>query len=387
MWNVKSRFGYVLPAFLGILSFQLCALNAQSPEQRKKQMEGIYWTGPFQKARLDQFDQNLKRNPYLAGVYIGIRWNEFEPANGAFDFSRIDPLIKSAGGNHKSYKLALMPGSTTPSFVYEEGAKGLKIRVMNPNRSNYGQELSAPVPWDPTYQKYFFRALEQISQRYKDDPYFISVAITIANLQSPEWGWSPDAGKENASQWRRDPDYPGKLKQCWILAIDQFAKLFPKQQLCLEASSTPLGLEQVADEIIEYGISRYPERFTIQTNQLMGRKDMSGARPFQRILKYKNKIHHGFQNLAGWTSPRNSARQGTMEMTAYNFILADSEYLEVWHGDGMNMETLRRLTSALTEAQTLGPEKYKEKLLAEGKFLRPEDDHWDPFISTGKRKF
>ena len=74
-------------------------------------------------------------------------------------------------------------------------------------------------------------------------------------------------------------------------------------------------------------------------------------------------------------------------MTAYNFILADSEYLEVWHGDGMNMETLRRLTSALTEAQTLGPEKYKEKLLAEGKFLRPEDDHWDPFISTGKRKF
>jgi hypothetical protein len=384
MGNMKSRFTCFLLGFLQILSVQLCAIDAQSSEEPKKHMAGIYWTGPFEKTKLAQFDQNLQRNTYLSGVYIDIRWNEFEPANGTFDFSRIDSFIKSAGRNHKFYKLALMPGAMTPSFVYEAEAKSVTIKVINPNRSNYGQELHAPLPWDPIYQEYFFRALEQISQRYKDDPNFISVAITIANLQSPEW--SPDAGKQNASQWKQDPDYAEKLKQCWILAIDQFAKLFPKQQLCLEASGSPLGLDQVADEIIRYGIAKYPDRFTIQTNQLMGRKDLSGAAPFQRILKYKNQVHHGFQNLAGWTSAANAARQGTMEMTAYNFVLADSEYLEVWHGDGMNTETLRRLASVLTEAQNLGPQKYREKLLAEGKYLRPEDDHWNPYISTGRRK-
>ena len=72
MWNVKSRFRCLLLAFLEILSVQLCVIDAQSSEESKKHTEGIYWTGPFQKTKLHQFDQNLQKNTYLSGVYIDI---------------------------------------------------------------------------------------------------------------------------------------------------------------------------------------------------------------------------------------------------------------------------------------------------------------------------
>ena len=77
-------------------------------------------------------------------------------------------------------------------------------------------------------------------------------------------------------------------------------------------------------------------------------------------MKYKGRIHHGFQDLAGWQG--SGERQGSMEMTAYNFIVADSEFLEILLGDGSNMKTTEKLYGILNQAKELGVVKYKEKI-------------------------
>ena len=57
-----------------------------------------------------------------------------------------------------------------------------------------------------------------------------------------------------------------------------------------------------------------------------------------------------------------------MEMTVYNFIVADSEFLEILLGDGTNVKTTAKLCGILNQAKELGVVKYKEKLIQDGKF-------------------
>ncbi len=283
------------------------------------------------------------------------------------------------------YKLTFMPGEHTPDFVYQKGAKAFKTRVPNPLSPDYGKETQLPVPWDETFQKYFFRTVGEFSKRYKGDPGLIAVTLTIANAEFSEWNLPKS--KEDMAQWEKlDPLYRDKIKATWTAAIDQFAQLFPNQQLCLAASSNPLGSDSnnLAEEILEYGMTKYPDRFTIQTNQLYGRAENTRNSAFTRILKYKDRVHNGFQNLAGFQG--SADRQGTPEMTIYNFVLGGADYLEVWDEDGQNVNTTQKLLDLITEARQLGPEKFKEKLVREGKFRTADEDHYQPNQPGGKKK-
>ena len=97
------------------------------------------------------------------------------------------------------------------------------------------------------------------------------------------------------------------------------------------------GMNTELKTILDYGVKKYPERFTAQDCQLSGKSDQSQGDIYQLIHDVKNKVHHGFQNVAGWTGhgPRD---QGSLEMTVLNYIGVDAEYLEVAYNDGMNQD-------------------------------------------------
>ena len=375
-------------SFLSSVSFYLVfsAIPQVHGKDLASYMSGIYWVAgapkglkandvEFENKYLPLVDKTLKENKYLSGIYIEIPWNAVEPEEQKFDLGRVDKIVDLARKNRKFYKLNLIPGQHTPSFVLQNGAQAINTSIVNPGRPNYGQKVQIPVPWDKTYQKYFYRALSQISNRYKDDKQFIAISMTIACYMGPEWHLPQT--EEARVQWKKyDENYMERIKETWCAAIDQFAELFPNQQLCLEASGDPLGRHKEGNEIIDYGATKFPNRFTIQTDQLHGRHENSGYFAFDRVVKYKDRIHHGFQDLAGWQG--SGERQGSMEMTAYNFIVADSEFLEILLGDGSNMKTTEKLYGILNQAKELGVVKYKEKLIQDGKFRLREDDHYDP---------
>lgn len=350
-------------------------------------MSGIYWMGDvdrgllrvndvdFQNKYLPMIDKTLRENTYLSGIYIEIPWKAIEPEEGKFDFGRVDKIVELVRKNKKFYKLNLLAGQITPSFVFQSGAQAINTTIVNPIRYNYGQKIQIPVPWDKTYQKYFYRVLNELSRRYKDDTQFIAIAMTIAMYMGPEWHLPMT--EADMVQWKRyDPNYLERIKETWCAAIDRYAELFPNQQLVLEAADDPLHAHQVGNEIVEYAAAKFPDRFTIQTDQLNGRMENSGYFAFDRVVKYKDRIHHGFEDLAGWQFAPSAARQGSMEMTVYNFLVADSEYLEIWYGDGTNMETTKKLYEMLNEARELGVAKYKQKLIQDGKFRPRVSEHY-----------
>jgi len=313
--------------------------------------------------RLDALASRVRANPNLSGVCLSIGWNDIEKESGKPDFSAIDRTVAVLRRLGMKYELGVKPGMSTPSFVFQEGAQAFETRVTNPRRANAGQMVSIPIPWDPVYQKDFSRLIKQLGEHYADDPLCVSVVLTCANFMSNEMHL-PKRGGDGA-KWRAMGDYESKLLDVYKKYTDEWGNAFPHQAISLHVSKVLDLPPSFCEHVIDYGVSKYPERFTIQNCQLNGRRENTGMTSYDVVQKYRDKVHHGFQSVGTF---RDSARMGSVEMAALNVVHAKGEYWELWHGDGVSMETSTAVSAAWDEAKRLGYDAYKEKLVSGGKY-------------------
>jgi hypothetical protein len=171
---------------------------------------------------------------------------------------------------------------------------------------------------------------------------------------------------EDREKWNAMGDYGAKLLDVYKKYTDEWAKAFPKQQVTLHLSQVQDLPPSFFERIIDYGLSKYPERFTIQNDQLTGRSEDTGIMSYTLIQKYRDRAHHGFQSAAALS--RRNERMGSLEMAVLNVVHAKGEYWELWHGDGMNPQTTAAVANAWEEARKLGYDGYKQKLVTEGRY-------------------
>jgi hypothetical protein len=356
---------------------QMSLLAEQGPPLRT----GLWVTQrvPENTDKLSALDAAVRANPHLTGVCLNIGWKDLEKEAGKPDFSAIDKAVAVLRRINKKYELGVKPGIDTPPFVYQEGAQSFETRVTNPQRANAGEAVMIPVPWDPIYQRNFSRLIEQLGKRYAADPLCASVVLTCANFMSKEMHL-PKHGTD-LSKWKGMGSYEAKLLEVYKKYTDEWANAFPHQAISLHLSQV-LDLPSVFFErIIDYGLSKYPERFTIQNCQLTGRKEDTGTMSYDLVQKYRDRAHHGFQSLAAFS--HGGERMGAIEMAVLNVIHAKGEYWELWHGDGLSVETSAAVSKAWEEASRLGYDAYKKKMISEGSY-RQRDGHHHP--DKGRRR-
>ena len=320
---------------------------------------------------LQVIDRNLSNNPYITGVYIIYHWRLLEPVQGQLDFTRLDRVIERVRQHGRYYKLAINPGIYSPDWLYAKGAQAFDTLGSNPARKQiYQQHIRMPVPWDPVFQANYFDALAKVAQRYRDDRHFRAVTLTVATFMSPEWHLPKSS--DDLRQWQGLGDYPQRLEQTWEQGIDRFAAIFPNQILVLEASSNPLGLKQLGDAVVQHGVTRYAGRFAVQINQLNGKRDQAGQAGYRKLIDYKHKygsdILIGLQNLKGWGGEKLQEQQGSLQMSAYNFIQAGADYWELWYHDGNSREICQVLANLQQDAAHLGLDGFKRKLIKAGEY-------------------
>jgi Beta-galactosidase len=327
---------------------------------------------PQNTAEMTEFESMVRTNPHLSGVCLHIGWKHLEKESGHLDFSAIDKAVDVLRVKGMKYELGVNPGVETPSFVYQEGAESFETRASNPHRSNFGQAVVVPVPWDPIYQSHFSRVIQQLGERYAADPLCVSVVLTCANFMGAEMHLPKKP--EDRAKWKQTADYGAKLLDVYKKYTDEWAKAFPKQAISLHLSQVLDLPPSFFESIIDYGLNKYPERFTIQNCQLTGRKEDTGLQSYDLIQKYRDRAHHGFQSLAGFS--HSGERMGSIQMAVLNVVHAKGEYWELWHGDGLNVEISGAVDKAWQEARELGYEAYKKKLIAEGSYRQRSDDHY-----------
>ena len=306
----------------------------------------------------------LKTNSYISGVCLHIDWKSIEGQPGRPDFSLLDQTVVALRAIGMKYQLCLKPGANTPDYVYDEGARSFATRVANPHRANFGETIRIPVPWDPIYERSFSRMIRQLGERYSNDPLCVSVVLTCANFLSAEMHLPKS--RSDLANWRALGDYDSKLLAVYEQYIDEWARAFPRQEISLHLSKVLDLPSSFCESIINYGLERYPKRFSIQSCQLNGRREDLGLLSYDLVQKYRLSAHHGFQSLAGLSHP--NERMGSVEMAALNLVHADGEYWELWHGDGFSSETSGAIAKVWQEARQLGYDAYRKKLISEGKY-------------------
>ena len=314
--------------------------------------------------QLSAFAAGVRANRELAGVCIHIHWKDVEKESGKADFGAIDKTVSVLRGIGMKYQLCFYAGVNTPAYVYREGAQSFATRVTNPHRPNFGQSVVIPIPWDPIYQRDFSRVIKQLGERYASDPLCVSVVLTCANFLSAEMHLPKR--REDLAKWKKLGNYEEKLLEVYNKYTDEWGKVFPRQEISLHLSKVLDLPPQFCERIIDYGLSKYGPRFTIQNCQLTGRREDTGMITYDLIQKYRDRAHHGFQSLARLSYP--SERMGSIEMAVLNVIHAEGEYWELWHGDGMSVETSIAVARAWEEASQIGYDAYKKKLMSEGKY-------------------
>jgi hypothetical protein len=319
---------------------------------------------PEDSRALATFSREIRSSKGLNGVCLHFAWKVIEREPGKPDFSLLDQTVNVLRKLGMKYQLCLKPGANTPAFVYDEGARSFSAQIKNPHRASYGQTVSIPLPWDPIYQNDFSRMIQQLGKRYASDPLCVSVVLTCANFLSAEMHLPKT--RSDIQRWAALGDYGENLFQVYKRFTDEWLRAFPRQELSLHLSKV-LDLPPAFNKrIIDYGLTKDPRRFTIQSCQLNGRRENSGMMTYDLVMEYRGRIHHGFQSLASLSRP--NERMGSIEMSALNMVRAQGEYWELWHGDGMSVETSAAVSKAWNEAKSLGYEGYKAKLISEGKY-------------------
>ncbi len=375
-----------------LLPFGLFAQSQNRPEYLKKdnlEYHGLVWMVPAKKyykgrLTLQSIERVLRENSYIDCLYIHSGWDDFEPIEGRMKFEKLDQIIKLAHKYNKPYKLTLVPGTHSPGWVYDRSIRVFKSRDSNPHHRNYGKKIRFPLPWDKTYLETWFSSVGRFLKRYKNDPYFVAVTLAGPSMNSPEWHLAKNP--DDMKNWKKHGDFKGKIRDAWIETMKKYASILTHQHLILEASSTPvLGMEKEAIEIIEFGVNHFPTQFTLQTDQLNGRRDQMAAPPYRRVFDYRKKIYVGFQNLA-FLGDGKQERQGTFEMTVFNYVQAEANYLELWFSDGRNLDTSKRLKEMIRLAEKMGIEKYKALLIKEGKYNDQPDNYYKESVKKRKNK-
>ncbi|MBI4977557.1 MAG: beta-galactosidase [Spirochaetes bacterium] len=292
----------------------------------------------------------LASNTYIDGVYIALRWDDFEPTRGDYAWDRLDSVIDCVRKAGRFYKLVLDPGVDTPDYVYGEGAAAFAISDEEQSKQpgkKQNREDRIPLPWDPVFRTNFVRVLTAIADRYGHDEQFAATAITGVSHR-----YSETHLPKNAAQWKKYDNVESKVRESLIYYVDLFAALFPRQALCFEIAVPFSGMETALRDSVAYAVQHYPSSVSLQNNQLNGKGDNMRNPTYRIICEYKDRVKNGFQNVSCLTPPCSAAdgRQGDMMQTVSNYVNADAEYLEVWYIDGATAATSKALKDAITAA-------------------------------------
>jgi hypothetical protein len=115
----------------------------------------------------------------------------------------------------------------------------------------------------------------------------------------------------------------------------------------------------VSLKAVAYSARRYPDRFTLQDNQLHDRNDNSGLYSYTLIQQYAGKLHVGYQSLAYLGEGERGARMGESRRVVADFVRGHGEYWELWDGNARDPVICKGLLDEIARAQIALPKNAK----------------------------
>lgn len=255
--------------------------------QRPAGVFGVFPINELEKFDVDEFKTDIITildNPAISGVALRERWENLEPREGNYDFSRIDEVINLANQYNKKVQLILVPGFFTPQWVLDKiplcDFKNLSVICGKASFTisygpDSGEVRELPLPWSEIYKKEWQSFLQQIAYRYNNNDTVVSVAVAGPTSMSAEMSL-PNETDEEKEKWRRllalffpdldltDPNTnPNQtIIEEWKKAIDFYGATFHTKTFVLTLGAGLLDFQpkqqqgaKAREEILAYFVS------------------------------------------------------------------------------------------------------------------------------------
>jgi Beta-galactosidase len=261
--------------------------------------------------------QAVLENPNVDGLALRYSWDELEPREGVFDWSRLDAQIAAAHSHGKKISLGVTAGIHTPAWVYAGGAHYFTF-VWD---KSWGPPICSrqriPIPWDPLFIAKWTAFVRQLGMRYSESRTVVYIKITGINAGTQETLLphsreipivrAADAcvSNDDVAEWQASGYSRRKIEQTWLDIAGSFAASFPQSSLGLmlvpggfppiqEEGQLMIGKKRdrkIALNLISEGLEKYGSRLVIQNNGL------SAAHGWKEMAKLPTGTMNGWQML------------------------------------------------------------------------------------------
>ncbi len=174
------------------------------------------------------FDDRTYTNPNIAGLTFRTSWEDIEPTQGNFVWTKLDTVFANAEKNGKWVELVLIPGFGTPAWALQGVQTATFSVIYGPGK---GENMLLPLPWDQTYLDRWFAFLKAVSARYQNRPSFLKIAADGPTSVTAEMSL-PNAPADLCT-WVRLGYTSDRLIGAWKQVFANYAQIFQRQYFSL----------------------------------------------------------------------------------------------------------------------------------------------------------
>lgn len=235
-------------------------------------------------------------SPHLTGLNVTVRWKDFEPAPGQYQWDTIDEILRIAEERDFVVMLGIFGGVWTPEWVYQKhGLPSVEFQhAKEMVKHAFGKTYRVPHVWEPGYLDELLTTVEALGQRYDRNPRFARVCVSGPSFFFNEFHWAP---------WLADIMRPHGLTERnyidgWKRAFDGYVERFPNTPLDLALVPFDGRLEPL-DELMEHVIAHRPGQVVLSnrrlTDKAVAKPDHPLSRLYQRFAKLAPRVPIGFE--------------------------------------------------------------------------------------------
>jgi hypothetical protein len=297
-----------------------------------------------------QVDSSMLTNPSVDGISIRMFWTDVEPTEGVFGWSTLDSLIAQTASAGKVVSIRIMPGYSTPDWVYAAGAQAFNFVW---DQSTWGPAFCSiariPVPWDPVFLSKWNALVQAFGAHYSNNAAVVAVKITGLSTESEETNLPFSVNKpltngqigctsnNDVANWQAIGYTRTRAVNAWEQIAQMFQQAFPG--MLLEDSIQPGGFPPIdnngnlisgfngadtiaSQNITNYAVSTFGTQFGFQNDALTSTWNWSYQAGFA------SRVETGYQTLA--------ALGLNLPAALNNVINSGADYVELYEGDLTN---------------------------------------------------
>ena len=208
------------------------------------------------------FPDSILNDPRIVGLDLGDQWPNIETTEGVYDFSSIDSQLVKAEAHGKQVVLVITSGGINiPTWLLADypDIQTFSFIDTNPYHSTYGQELTIPVFWDPTFLAKKIALIQAAGAHYASHSSIAVVSCSFANATTDDWN-IPSA-PEDIANWLAAVYTTELMVNTGETIIDATMAAFPNQNVVMAIGRNTTGLDPTVDylsgTVVDYATTTY----------------------------------------------------------------------------------------------------------------------------------